>query len=815
MSLVKKIKYLALIVFLLPLSSLINIAGNEEANNNSTKEIAKTAISSKDEDTYVELYRNSKYIYSYKESLDIIQIQDVNSKEILWKTGADVPYQTKREARDACRKAMNADPNYVCDLYEDTTGNSIINSLVTAYIYKKDDKAMTNLFKVSSAHENPKYGKSTLMKIDNSDTHYRLDFQIGVWADINLSVHIYFDEKGIEFELRHEEITGADKNRLIDITIAPFIGATGGEGSPFVSKKVESDSTDPETGETIKTFVENGDYDTKTKISKEMAKGYIIVPDGSGAIIPFVDSNVTLGVYKSYVYGQNYTTNKQHYSPESGRTTVPLKDASMPMFGVVHNETATNSQKAVVAYATKGEQHMAINVSPDNADNDSYIYAYATFRTNFDYTEYYSQDGTSSAPVLNDNPFDYDIGMRYDFLEGDNANYVGVAKAYRDYLINEEKQLTKKNFENEHIITRLDFIMADAEESVLGTSDAVVTTANDVKAILNDSLNNGIDNIVTSLLGWQSGGITLGRPDKADFTSKIGTASEYKSLISSMEKQNVDVSFSQDYFLINESQISFSGNATKHYNGKYIEYTSFNHYFINEFGYARSDASLKWVKSQNKELSKKTNINSMTVTGISNRVLSNNKGTREKAMENIENAFKYLDGKGMVNAEQPNKYLWKYVDRYFNIPVFNSQHLIEETEIPLLQLVLNGCMELYAPYSNFSFYDQESILKMIDFNVYPSFVLSQESSHYLSYTNSSNYYSTEYSLYKEMIKNIYTQVDSALGKVINADWINRTKLENGLIVNEYSNGKKIVINYSDSPLTYGETKVSAQGFEVL
>lgn len=815
MSLVKKMKYLLPILFLLPLSSLINVSGNDETNNQSANETAEVVVSSRDEDKYVELYRNSKYIYSYKEELDIIQIQDAKTEEVLWKTGADVPYQSKSQANRTCREAMNADPNYVCDLYENTTGNSIINSLVTAYLYKNDDKSMTTLYKASSAHESSRYGKSTLMRINDSDTHYRLDFQIGVWADIHICVHIYFDDKGIEFELRHDEITGEDKNRLIDVTIAPFVGATGGEGSPFVSEKVEVDSTDPETGETIKTTVENGEYDTKTTISKEMAKGYIVVPDGSGSIIPFVDSNVKLGTYKSYVYGQNYTTNKQHYSPESGKTNVPLKDASMPMFGVVHNETTKNSQKAVLAYATKGEQHMAINVSPDNADNDEYIYVYATFRTNFDYTEYYSQDGTSSAPVLNEKPFDYDIGMRYDFLEGDDANYVGIAKAYRDYLINEEKQLTKKNFENDHIITRLDFIMSDAEESVLGTSDAVVTTADDVKAILNDSLNNGVDNIVTSLLGWQSGGITLGSPDEADFTSKIGTAKEYKSLISSMEKQNVDVSFSQDYFLINESQISFSGNATKHYNGKYIEYTSFNHNFISEFGYARSDASLKWVKSQNKELREETSVNSMTVTGISNRVLSHNKGTREKAMENIENAFKYLDGKGMVNAEQPNKYLWKYVDRYFNIPVSDSQHLIEETEIPLLQLVLNGCMELYAPYSNFSFYDQDSVLKMIDFNVYPSFILSQESSHYLSYTNSAHYYSTEYSLYKEMIKDIYTQVDSALGNVINADWVNRTTLENGLVVNEYSNGKKIVINYSDSPLTYGETSVSAQGFEVL
>lgn len=815
MSLVKKLKYFLPVLFLLPFSSLINIQG-DDAEENRPVEKATTAISSRDSDKFVELYRNSKYIYSFKEDLDVIEVHDVVTNELLWKTGMDVPYVSKSEATKACKAKIEADPTAVCDPWENTTGNAIMNSLMTAWVYKKGEKEFLNVNPVSSAPEKATSSSSKLMKVNNKNDHYRLDFQIKQYAKIDISLHIYFDEKGIEFEIRDYEITGEDKKYLVDITIAPFMGATGGAVHPFIPNTTITEEKDEEGNVIGTTVKENGEYSLKVIKDKEMANGYIVVPDGSGSIIPFKNNTVALGAYQSYVYGQNYTNLSNHYSPESGGTIVPLKDASMPMFGVVHNKTDKNSQKAICAYATKGEQHMSINVSPDKADNDEYIYAYAKFRKNFAYTEYYSQDLSQQAPVLRDDLLDFDIGMRYDFLEGNNANYVGIAKNYRDYLINVEKQLSKKDFENDHIITRLDFIMADAEDSVLGTTNAVVTTANDVKDILNDSLDNGVNNIVTSLLGWQDGGVTLGRPDEVNFTRKIGTAKQYKSLISEMEKRGVDVSFAQDYYLINDNQISLSGNAIKHINGKYVEFTSFNHNFINEFNYARTDKAAKWVKNQYSELRSDTGVNTMTVSGISNHALSHYEGTREKAMSNIENAFNYLNSKGMVNADQPSKYLWEYVDRYFNIPVSDSQHLIEEEEIPLLQMVLSGCMELYAPYSNFSFYDQDSVLKMIDFNVYPSFVLSKESSHLLSYTNSANYYSTEYSLYKDMIKEIYTQVDNSLGKVINADWINRTKLDNGLIVNEYSNGKKIVINYSDSPLTYnGTVSVPAQGFEVL
>ena len=814
MSLVKKLKYFIPVLFLLPFSSLINVAG-DDAEENRPKETAKAAIKASEKDTFLELYINSKYIYSFKEDLDVIQVHDVETNELLWKTGMDVPYISQREATNTCKEKLAADPNATCDPWENTTGNAIMNSLMTAWVFKSKEKEFLNVNPVSSAPEKSSTASSTLMKINNKDDHYRLDFQIKQHAKINISLHIYFDDKGIEFEIRDYEITGDDKRCLVDITIAPFIGATGGAVHPYVYKTSTREEKDEEGNVTVVEY-EDGKYDLKVTEDKEMANGYIVVPDGSGSIIPFKNNTVALGAYQSYVYGQNYTNLSNHYSPESGGTIVPLKDASMPMFGVVHNKTDKNSQKAICAYATKGEQHMSINVSPDKADNDEYIYAYAKFRKNFAYTEYYSQDLSQQAPVLPEELLDFDIGMRYDFLEGENANYVGIAKNYRDYLINVEKQLTNKTFENNHIITRLDFIMADAEDSVLGTTNAVVTTANDVYDILNDSLDNGVNNIVTSLLGWQDGGITLGRPDEVDFSRNIGTASQYKKLISNMKERGVDVSFSQDYYLINKEQINLSGNATKHINGKYVEFTSFNHIFINEFNYSRTDKAAKWVKNQYSELRSETGVNTMTVSGISNHALSHYGGTREKAMSNIEGAFSYLNSKGSVNADQPSKYLWEYVDRYFNTPISDSQHLIEEEEIPLLQLVLNGCMELYAPYSNFSFYDQNSVLKMIDFNVYPSFILSKESSHLLSYTNSANYYSTEYSLYKDMIKNIYSQVDSALGKVINASWTNRIKTDNGLIVNEYSNGKKIVINYSDSPLKYnGTLTVPALGFEVL
>ena len=122
---------------------------------------------------------------------------------------------------------------------------------------------------------------------------------------------------------------------------------------------------------------------------------------------------------------------------------------------------------------------------------------------------------------------------------------------------------------------------------------------------------------------------------------------------------------------------------------------------------------------------------------------------------------------------------------------------------------------MYAPYSNFSFYTTKDVLRMIDFNLSPSFVLTQDPSYQLTLTNSARYYSTEYIQYKSLIKEIYDQVNDVLKEVASAEWIDRTVVENGVILNTYDNGKHVLINYTDHAVTFDGTLVPALSARTL
>jgi hypothetical protein len=232
------------------------------------------------------------------------------------------------------------------------------------------------------------------------------------------------------------------------------------------------------------------------------------------------------------------------------------------------------------------------------------------------------------------------------------------------------------------------------------------------------------------------------------------------------------------------------------------------------FGYASPRKSAQWFNKLLKQTASYSK--SMTVSGMSNVLLSNynSEGVVTSVTDTIalyQQTFEKAKQDVKLNFKSPNMYLWKYTDRFLQSPVGTSQFVYETDAVPFLQMVLNGTMEVYAPYSNFSFYTQPDILRMIDYNLSPSFILSEQPSHYLASTPSSELYSTEFAQYEELIKNVYGQVNGILSQVAGYRWTGRKVLENGVILNSYDNGsdrKEVIINYTSEEKQYDNVTIA-------
>ncbi len=738
---------------------------------------------------YEKLYETDSAIFYFREDRDIIAVFDKESG-YLWKTGIDSA--TAKSMRKVAREAETEED---FQLLENTPIEDNMNEIYTDFanslvtVEYRDAKSVESLKKASSASED---SKSTLSKV--ADNKFCLDVNLKE-ADLKLKVYITFGEKDITYDIPFEEMSGDGLATVTDLYITPFLGSSGGE--------------------LLKFNRETGEYDISEK--KDAPTGYALLPDGSGALVRYRDNTVSFQGYTGDVYGLDVSQGEYYYEELSD--AIALKDPVMPVFGVAYGD----NQVGFVAYADEGDEHMSIMMTPE--ENTTY-YNWVTpkFTYNLKFHKVYNKAGEGYYALMEE-PNQFDISMTYEFLTGDGsgsteaANYVGMAKTYRQHLVEEGVLTEGGNTQTGDIPIRLDFIMSDAKSSVVGMENVVVTTAEDVGTILDDVVADGISNINSGLYGWQKKGVSFAKPYTQKFSSEIGKKKDFQNLFTSFAEQGIDISYAQDYVTINEEMLRYYRTAVRHVNSWYVfedrSALLMDTVPVTYFGFAIPSKSASWLEKQFENM--KDYSSSMTIEGIGRILTGTYSNDEEKyavdeAVTLYQETLAGMQDEVKLNIETPGKYLWQYTDRYLQSPVGHSQYIFETDAVPFLQLVLNGTMEVYGPYANFSFYTQSDILKMIDYNLYPSFILSHEPSYELSDTVSCDLYSTEYSLYEELIKEVYSNVNAVLSQVAGYDWVNRTVAENGVIVNTYEKDgstKEVVINYTSDSVSYQGKSIEA------
>ncbi len=746
-------------------------------------------------DGFTLLYETSKVKYYWREDRDVIAVEDKATGYIM-KTGGDFPFpsQIKAEVKKLIsnntplEELIKKAESYPDDLNATYVG--IANSLVTAEYYSAD-----KIKYISSASE--KNAESKLTKL--SDSEYKLAVNF-TELDIKLNIYITFGEASISYHVPAGEMEGQGLSSLASLDITPFLGASGGISNVF----------NPETME----------YETKENYR---VPGYVLVPDGSGTLIRFQHNNAVYNQYIGDVYGKDYST--ETYYNTSLRDDVPAKNPVMPVYGMAHGD----GQMAFVAWADKGAEYMDIIVNHDGAKSTNYTWAYPRFEYNINYYQIFDEKGNGFYSQM-DKPFSFDVDMTYAFLFGDGtdgtykADYTGMALTYRKHLLDSGIINLMTTDNKNDIPLRLDFIMGDSEKGLFGTNQVVTTTTADVEKILKDVLSTGIKNVNSGLYGWQSKGETLRTPAEFKFTKSIGSKKDFQKLITEMEKNGVDVSFARDNISINKKMVNYFYTGVKAISNWYVSidksWVLSENAIIKTFSFATPQKVASWTKTLAKNAGAFST--SLTLSGGTNILLSNwNRDgmvtSLTETIELYEKTYADINKDMLLNLDNPNMYLWKYTDRYLNVPVGGSQYIYENDSVPFLQMVLYGTMEMYAPYSNFSFYTQDCILRMIDYGISPSFILSEEPSYLLSDTFSFDLYSTEYNLYKDMIQNIYGQVNGVLSEVYDMEWIGREVPEAGVVINTYTSGsttKYVVINYTEKAVIYKGIPVPAESAAV-
>ena len=632
--------------------------------------------------------------------------------------------------------------------------------------------------------------------VAQSDANYG-----NVYSNKN-KISVYQLENGVRvyFEFLDTNITLAYDLRLVDDYLEVSIPSNLISDTGIVYMKTEAGNT---MIDKTKTFLLTdfmifpylgavfGESDTS---------GYLFVPDGVGGIMDFsVDGNAT-SQYVGHVYGSDLALlnnyDKTIFS-EMNRTYVHF-----PVYGLVRDK---NSFFAII---DEGETQADIIASKKGVQTGFHTIA-SKFKYRLKYklvTNTATGDGYFSYSEFNVKDT---RKLLLHFDSGNNADYVHMAKLYRNYLIDKNDIHVEKS-QNADTPLQLYIIGGDVKKNMIWDSFLTATTFEQAKEIVQYLKDQGVKNVDVIYKGWAKDGNSVDYPDRFPVPSDLGGESDLISLSSFVHELGYKFYLEDDYIQLYTSKgISIRKNTV--YN---IQDNS-----ILKGSYANTAYSLKQMEDCYTKY-KKYAIDGIEENSLGWYLYSDfnknnvmNRADSKQAQINLVN--KMAEKYGKVCLARASAYLVRDNVHFTYFTGSNYYNIIDET-VPFYSIALHGLVTYDTGSYNNDFYEPEQqFLKAIEYGANVSFDVTAQPTSALMFGSSSYYYSTEFDLWKEKIVSLYKRYQQYSEATAGRFMDDYEMLSKDIIKVTYDGNISVVINYTNSIYQYNGITIPANDFVIV
>ena len=525
-------------------------------------------------------------------------------------------------------------------------------------------------------------------------------------------------------------------------------------------------------------------------MSYQLNDGYFLIPDGSGALIDLSTKTHAQSSMQLTTYGKDFgiaANNRTYYSPEQ---------LSMPMYAIC------DSTKAMMTTVESGQEYSELNASVYGV-SDNYNVSY--FRFNFKEITYQylglSESNRRSVPQEKRNDFEPELHYH---LYDEKLEYYDVAKKYQSYLF-DNKLLSKDKYSDTSL--RLEFLMQENKKALFGKETIHMTSTDFIKDKVQSLLDVGNDFSVT-LRGYTSGGFG------GSYPYSFSSTPSYKDLGEYLGEHNVDLNFNVD--VVRSFSDNHGNKLAMNMSQKLISTADYVNGTGESFYRVNPNESANLVKEYEKKITNNHGTG-FDFTSLGFDLFStyyHEENTRTSSIGVYQSALNDVAIK--KNMRKPNLYMFPYFNNYLDAPTSSSGYVLETESIPFLAMVLSGYKSFYSSPINLNYLGEKQLLQLIDYNVCPSFLLTEKDTTKLIDSPASSYiYSSVYDVWENDIINSYHKVIDVLKQVEGSCFIKREMLSKQVYKNTYENGKSIVINYSSEPVTVEGREVKAMSSEVF
>ena len=543
--------------------------------------------------------------------------------------------------------------------------------------------------------------------------------------------------------------------------------------------------------------------------------GYMVYPDGSGAITTYANvgerpSNVIAAIYRVYSDKKmDYVSllwdedNKNRYS------------AALPIIGI------KNDDNALLGAITVGAESSGMAVYPSGNSNINLnhigfeIYTRNTFTVGI--TSVTGSTNTGTVQRVDKNLVMEDREIRYFVLDGDQANYSGMAKTYRQYLL-ETGQLVDVIEEGAQMPLAVESVMGILKSGLLFDEYVTMTSFDDVVDILEQLKSRGINNTEMVLTDWIKGGWESA-PDYWPPASQLGGKGGLKTLNEYAAANPDSHIYLQNQFTMASTEGGgFSEVDDVAYDGLNITmsaeaFEGTEYYLLNpQVSYDRNEKFLKKISKYDSLGVGYDYLGSVLYADYNEKYPF----TKTKAAVKIGELLDSTRDNGhRVAVSGANQYVYNNADYLYRTREGSYGLSVMDYSIPFVQMVISGLI----PYStenagNLTYDLQTQKLKWIEYGALPYFLLTKEAAINFRESDYDAIFSSTYSEWEDRVVDVYEEMHRNLQCIYGKQMISHDILETNFVRVGYENGVFVYVNYNNTEKAADGISVPANSYVV-
>lgn len=551
-----------------------------------------------------------------------------------------------------------------------------------------------------------------------------------------------------------------------------------------------------------------------------MDEGYMLVPDGSGALINFNNGKGNQNPYFNRVYGWDEGIYRE--------AIINDNKAHLPVFGIEKNGYA------MFCVIEEGASYASIraDVSGARVRFSNYNNVYADYSLiHSDNLDISSKSNTAVLLFERNLPRGERILQSYFFPK--NNGYMGMAETYRNYLLEKHPHLAKAETSQVPVAVEITGAV-NRVQHILGLPfdrPFKLTTYNEAADIVNDLTARGFDDVNYRLSGWFNGSVQHSVPTSVRTISRLGSRKDLKNLIGTVNNNGSFIYMEADFLFMRDNR-PFNGfnttrDASRYVNRKRIQSYPYSFIWFGErtrwgkLAYlARPDFMMQTIDGFVEKISP------FGAENISFRTIGNNLAgdynerrhiSREASMNmQIEKLGELHAAGNGIMLQSGYIYAAPYADFITDFPLTWQGFGILDVEIPFYQIVIHGLIPYAGRPVNLAEDYDLNILRTLETGAGLYFHFMHENPVVLQSSRFLTYYANQYSMWADTAEALLKEFDELVGSTYNQYIKNYLILSdcNNVSLTEYENGVQVYVNKSRADFNHNGLRIPAMDYLV-